>query len=869
MALSAEPVSGEGAKVKEQGRRPPFRAFTATVFLSLLAVSFATAIFAIDTFTPLGLAVAVLYVVVVLMAGRFLDRRGVFLVAVACLILTITSFLLQHGLTYGPSLARCLVSLLAIAITTFLALKSQAAALTLREQASLLDITHDAIIARDLNDVITYWNRGAEQLYGWSREEALGKTPHELLRTVFPVPLEEIKSTLLSTGRWEGELVHRKRDGTEVVAASRWSVQRDAARRPAAILETNNDITERKRAEAKTKRQEKELQLTIDTIPAFVFRILPDGWTDFLNKRWLDYTGLTHSEAEGLGWRVVYHPDDIDQIVETCNKGIASGEPWESEGRIRSADGQYRWFLNRAAPLRDEHGNIVKWYGSNTDIEDRKRAEAKTKQQERELQLTVDSIPTLVWQTGPDGDAQYLSKQWLNYTGMSQEQALGWGWTDSIHPDDLSGLLIAWELIRGAGVSAETEARFRRSDGEFRWCLFRCEPLRDEAGRVIKWYGANTDIEDRKRAENALRRSEAYLAEAQRLSLTGSFGWTIGTGEIQWSAEAFRIFERDPKIPPTLDFVVERTHPDDRGFLKRLLERVSRNRDNWEVEHRLLMPDGSIKHIHVVAHPLGEASGPLEYVGALMDITAEKHAQEALQQAQAELAHVTRVTTLGELTASIAHEVNQPLAAIITNGEACLRWLGNETPNLEEARNAVERLIRDGNRAGEVIQRLRALTKKTDPQNAPIDINDVIHDVVGLVQREVLSHRVRLRLELDSGLDPILGDRVQLQQVIINLIVNGIEAMANVADRRELMIRVREHDRDHAMVAVQDTGVGIPPDQLDRVFNAFFTTKADGMGMGLSICRSIVEGHGGRLWASRNEGAGVTFQFTVPFVGAL
>jgi PAS domain S-box-containing protein len=742
MAQSAKSASGEGAKVVERERRSPSRSFTATIFLSFVAVGFATAIFAIDTFTPLGLAVAVLYVVVVLMAGRFLDRRGVLLVSAACTTLTILSFLLQHGFTYGPSLVRCLVSLLAIVITTFLALKSQAAALTLREQASLLDITHDAIIVRDLNDVITYWNRGAEHLYELSSEEALGKTSHELLQTVFPASPEELKSAVLHGDRLEVELTHTKRDGTEVVVASRWSVQRDAAGRPVAILETNNDITKRKIAEAKTLRQEKELQLTIDTIPAFVFRILPDGWTDFLNKRWLDFTGLTHSEAEGLGWRVVYHPDDVDYIVEARNKGIASGEAWESEGRIRSADGQYRWFLNRAAPLRDEQGNIVKWYGSNTDIEDRKRA------------------------------------------------------------------------------------------------------------------------------ENALRRSEAYLAEAQRLSLTGSFGWAIGTGEIRWSAEAFRIFECDPKSPPTLDFVVERTHPDDRGFLKRLLERVSRNRDNWEVEHRLLMPDGSIKHIHVVAHPLGETSGPLEYVGALMDITAEKHAQEALQQAQAELAHVTRVTTLGELTASIAHEVNQPLAAIITNGEACLRWLGNETPNLEEARGAVERMIRDGNRAGEVIQRLRALTRKTDPQNAPLDINDVIHDVVGLVQREVLNYRVQLRLDLDSGLDPVLGDRVQLQQVIINLIVNSIEAMANVADQRELMIRVREHDRDHALVAVQDSGVGIPPDQLDRVFNAFFTTKADGMGMGLSICRSIVEGHGGRLWASCNDGAGVTFQFTVPFVAA-
>ena len=317
----------------EQERRSPSRSFTATIFLSFVAVGFATAIFAIDTFTPLGLAVAVLYVVVVLMAGRFLDRRGVFLVAVACVTLTIVSYLLQHGLTYGPSLARCLVSLLAIVITTFLALKSQAATLMLHEQASLLDITHDAIIARDLNDVITYWNRGAEQLYEWSREEALGKTSHELLQTVFPARPRSSNRHCSMAIELEVELTHTKRDGTEVVVASRWSVQRDAAGRPAAILETNNDITKRKIAEAKTQRQEKELQLTIDTIPAFVFRILPDGWTDFLNKRWLDFTGLTHSEAEGLGWRVVYHPDDVDHIVEARARASLP----ESLGKAKAA----------------------------------------------------------------------------------------------------------------------------------------------------------------------------------------------------------------------------------------------------------------------------------------------------------------------------------------------------------------------------------------------------------------------------------------------------------------------------------------------------------------------------------------------------
>ncbi len=716
----------------------PSRDFATRAAFTIIAIAFAIAIFIVDTFTPLGIAVAVLYAIVVLMAGRFVQRSGLLLISAACIIVTALSFLFQHGLTYGPSLVRCLVSIFAIALTTFLALKSQAAAKVLREQASLLDLTHDSVFVRDMNDVITYWNRGSELLYGWTQDEAIGKVSHQLLRTVFPAGLEDLKATLTHADRLEVELIHTKRDGTEVVVSSRWSVQRDAARRPIAILETNNDITERKRAEAKAQQQEKELQLTIDTIPAFVFSNLTDGWTDFLNKRWLDYTGLALEDAKGFGWQAAYHPEDLPRIMKVRMESIAAGIPYEHEARIRRADGVYRWFLNRSAPLCDERGNIIKWYGSNTDIEDRKQA------------------------------------------------------------------------------------------------------------------------------EDALRRSEAYLSEAQELSHTGSFGWDVASGRISWSDEAFRIFEQDPNIPPTVDLVLGRTHPDDRGSLKRHLDRVCATKQNWSVEHRLLFPDGRIKHIHVVAHAASDTGDRLEYVGALMDVTAAKRAQEALQQAQAELAHVTRVTTLGELTASIAHEVNQPLAGVITNGDAALRWLRNDPPDLEEARGAVTRIIRDGNRASEVIRRLRALTKKSNPQKAPLDINDVVSDVLALVQREVVSHHVRLRLDLDAKLTPVFGDRVQLQQVIINMIMNGIEAMDTVTDRpRELVIQSRQHDADHVLVAVQDSGSGIEPDNIDRLFNPFFTTKSDGMGMGLSICRSIIEAHGGGMWASPNDGPGSTFSFTV------
>jgi two-component system, LuxR family, sensor kinase FixL len=424
----------------------------------MAAAALAIAIFIVDTVTTLDIAVAVLYVVVVLMAANFLQRRGVLLVGLGCMTLTVVSYLLSHGLTADTALVRCLMSLSAIGATTFLAVKNQSTNVLLRDQARLLDLTHDTIFVRDSNDVITYWNRGAEELYGWRPDEAIGKVSHQLTKTVFPAPLEDITAELLRTGRWEGELIHTKRDGTCVTVASRWSLQRNERGRPVAILETNNDITERRRT------------------------------------------------------------------------------------------------------------------------------------------------------------------------------------------------------------------------------------------------------------------------------------------------------------------------------------------------------------------------------------------QEALDRTQAELAHVSRVTALGELTASIAHEVNQPLAGIVTNGAACLRWLGREPPELDQARRAVESMINDGKRASEVVSRLRALSKKTDPQRLRLDLNEVIDEVILLFQRELLNNRVALRLELASALPPVLGDRIQLQQVLMNLLINAIQAMAPVTGQpRELLIRSRRHDANQVVLEVVDSGIGITPENADRLFSAFFTTKPDGMG-NVALC---------------------------------
>jgi PAS domain S-box-containing protein len=372
-------------------------------------------------------------------------------------------------------------------------------------------------------------------------------------------------------------------------------------------------------------------------------------------------------------------------------------------------------------------------------------------------------------------------------------------------------------------------------------------------------------FEHQKQVEGVLQHSEMYLAEAQRLSQTGSFGWDVSSGEIFWSEESFRIFGYHKTPSVTVDMVLQRVHPEDRAFVQRTIGRASSEGKDFDYEYRLLMPDGSVKHVHVVAHAVRHHGDQLEFIGALMDVTATKRAEEELHKTQTELAHVTRVTTLGELSASIAHEVNQPLAAVVTNAEACVRWLDRETPDLDEARYAVKQIVNDGHRAGDVIRRVRALVNKVNTQKAPLEVNDVVNEVVALMRRELLSHRVSLRMELAPALPAVLADRVQLQQVIINLVMNGIEAMQPLTDRlRELVIRSHQDEANQVVIAVADRGVGISAENADQLFNAFFTTKSSGIGMGLSICRSIIEAHGGRISAANNDGPGATFQFTLP-----
>jgi signal transduction histidine kinase len=365
--------------------------------------------------------------------------------------------------------------------------------------------------------------------------------------------------------------------------------------------------------------------------------------------------------------------------------------------------------------------------------------------------------------------------------------------------------------------------------------------------------------------EKELLRSEAFLAEAQRLSLTGSFSWRVETDEITWSEELYRIFEFDRNVPVTLELIGSRVHPEDIPMLNDMIDRARGSGSDFEYEHRLQMSDHSVKYLHMVGHGRRDGDGRLVYIGAAQDVTEYRLSEETLGKVRSELAHVARVTSLGALTASIAHEVNQPLSGIITNASTCLRMLTLDPPNVEGARETARRTIRDGNRASDVITRLRALFSKKDTIAERVDLNDATREVIALSLSELQRNRVILRCELAEDLPIVTGDRVQLQQVILNLLRNSSDAMNTVHDRpREVLIRTERDAGDQALLSVKDAGIGFDPQSMDKLFQAFHTTKNDGMGIGLSVSRSIIEQHDGRLWATLNDGPGATFSFSIP-----
>ncbi|HYA23522.1 MAG TPA: PAS domain-containing protein [Terriglobales bacterium] len=883
-----------------------------------------------------------------------------------------------------------------------------------------------------LNQVwLDYAGMTAEKAQGWGWSEAIHPDDRKKL-------VEEWQSCLASGNPVDTEARIRHFDGCYRWFLIRANPLRDESGNILKWYGTCVDIEDRKKAEEALQSSERNLSLIINAIPALIHTARPDGYLDYFNQRWLEYLGCSLSDVEGWKWTTWIHPDELQGIVDKWRACLASGEIFEYETRVRRGDGQYRWMFHRKVPLRDEHGNIVRWYGTSLDIEDRKRAEwlraaemrtlqmiadnasltdilnhlcqsidllvspwittillmdpdgtslrpaagprvpeewvraitplpvaagtglcgtaafLKTRvivpdvaaepiwlethrglalknairagwsqpiltqdnqvlgtlaaysaesrlptdedvalieaagrvaliaierqrsqealrnaldqiqKSESRLRRVIDAIPALAWCNLPDGSNEFLNKRWHEYTGLSPEQSYGWGWQAAFHPDDLPPLMEKWLRMLTSEESDEIEARLRRHDGVYRWFLIRAEPFRDESGEIVRWYGTSTDIDDRKRAEAQVEQAYLRLSEAQRLSKTGSFITDLLADDHNWSEEAFRIFEFDPATKVTVQMVRDTIHPEDLPSFDAVIARAMAGQD-VDFVFRIVTSRGAVKHIRGMARVMEQIAGRPLFIGAFQDVTESKLAEEALNKARSELAGVARVTTLTALTASIAHEVNQPLSGIMTNASTCLRMLDGYPPNVDGARETVRRTLRDGKRASDVISRLRALFSKKEFTLEPLDLNEATREVIALSLSDLQRNRVILRSELADDLPPVTGDRVQLQQVILNLLRNASDAMSTVDDRpRDLLVRTEPDEDDRVRLTVKDVGVGFTPEAAAKLFQAFYTTKNNGMGIGLHVSHSIIEGHHGRLWATANDGPGATFSFAIP-----
>ena len=589
------------------------------------------------------------------------------------------------------------------------------------------------------------WNaRPAEVGAALARASAAGASA--AVRVPNPVGDGEVSiaSCRLGIGSDAGVLVAGSRRG-DFPTKTETLLMRVAANQAGIGLREVQLLGEYRREGTRVEGERRALASLVEHSTDFIGMAAPDGQVQFVNPTGREMVGL-EGDAQARATRVLdyFAEEERDRFETYILPTVLRDGRWEGQTRFRHfRTGAAIPMLQNIFVIKEPRTDRLLALGTiSRDITERLRSEESLRDSERRFRLLADAIPHHVWSSLPDGSLDYCNRRWMDYTGLTPEDVRRDGWTTHIHPDDVETIVEAWRQAGAHGRSYEAEQRLRGVDGRYRRFVSRAVPVRDAQGHLVQWFGTDTDVEERRRAV------------------------------------------------------------------------------------------------------------------------------EALRDAQAHLAHVSRLTTLGELAASLAHELNQPLAAVVTNGSACLRWLGGPEPDLAEAMDAVQRIIRDANRAAEVIAHTRGLLKKSGGDRTSIYITEVIRETLALVQLEVLRHRIAIRESLPAELPTIMGDRIQLQQVLLNLIMNGIESMTAVMDgTRELAIRAQTHEVDAApgiLVEVRDAGVGIGPDGLDRLFDAFYTTKAQGLGMGLSISRSIIQRHGGRLWATANAGRGATFQFTIP-----
>jgi PAS domain S-box-containing protein len=640
-----------------------------------------------------------------------------------------------------------------------------------RDQTRLLDLTHDPVLVRDMSDAITFWNRGAEELYGWKRDEAFGKVAHQLLQTVFPDPLEQIKQSLLHSGRWEGELVHTRRDGRQVVVASRWALERDDGGRLLGILETNNDITDRRRAE-------EALRRTQETYLAEAQQLSHTGsfgWNVasgeiFWSEESFRIFGYDPSVKPTLGMMLQHvHPDDIVRVREVIERARTNRENFDFEHRLLLPDGSVKHLHVVAHCITDDQGQVA-FMGAMMDITARCLAEEELRSSERRYRHLFEYMPIAMFEIDPHELMEMLKR-------LREEDVHDLGPYLDRNPDLLYGMM---DLLAVKYVN----------------------------NYAVRMFGARD-------------RSEL-----------------VGPSRPFWQ-----------KRPDTF---------------RRAMESRFRGELSFQEETDFITRDGREIHVFFSVTRLNEGTG-LSLIG-LIDLTERMRAQERLQRVQADFAHAARLAVLGELGASIAHEVNQPLAATRTNGETALRWLNRSEPNVPKAQELIQHILEDAGRAADIIARIRAMAAGRGPKHTPLGLEDVIGESMLFLRHELQSKGVSVSLDLAPALPQVIGDRTQLQQVVVNLALNAVQAMTESGSARcSICIRTMLCGPETVNCVVEDSGPGIDPEHLPHLFDTFFTTKGSGMGMGLPISRSIIEAHSGRIYADNKSSlGGARFRFALP-----
>lgn len=633
-----------------------------------------------------------------------------------------------------------------------------------------------------------------------------------------------------------------------VLALATWPALRSAAR-----LATDSETAVRR---------------MLDRMPACAWTCDHDGRLFHVNAQTLAYAGIPVEERPFVSWEKLLHPDDIEPANLAWKTALATGRPLCTECRLRAADGTFRWFRSVAQLWRNpENAGDVRWYGVLLNIDEQARALEELRRSEYELRDILERIPGMISRANAAGSHDYANRRLLDFVGQRVQDAANMGWLDVVHPEERSAIGAAWARSVQTGEAYDVEHRMRRSDGSYLWVHARAEPGFDHQGRLNGWYALIIDVEEQRKAKEALLKSEQELLTL--VDALPALVWrATAAGDADYVNQRYVDYTGMTLVGRSRSQWWELVHPEDIEAGQRVWTWARGAETPFEVEHRIRRADGCYRWFQVRGQPLRDSTGRISHwYGIEVDIDDRRRMEDALRTTQAQLSRAAQIASLAEVSASIAHEINQPLAATVANGYACQRWLSLQPPNVERALLTVQRVIRDANAAADVVSRTRALFSNAALDRTVLDIDEVISEVCQLVGVELTGAQLRVERSKPATASLVRADHVQIQQVLVNLLRNAIDATAAVTGRpRTLAIHTGGDATADVLVEITDNGVGFDADT--DIFEPFFTTKRSGMGMGLAICRSIVAAHEGRLWASRNPQHGSTFHFTLPRVQA-